>query len=502
MLRLLILFLIPIAGKLSAQSKVIEISRESQPNEVSIAIDRKDPHKMVAGANINSLYLSNDGGITWSRTEQVSQYGVWGDPVVIQDTSGSFYHFHLSRFEGGTWIDRLVCQRSDDGGRSFVTDTYFGLNGKKAQDKPWATVNEKNNEIYVTWTQFDEYDSKDPKDRSNILFSKSIDRGITWSKPKRINSVSGDCLDDDNTVEGAVPSVGPNGEIYVAWSGPDGLVFNRSFDGGKSWEKEEIKIANHIGGWNLDIPGIYRANGMPVTKCDLSVGPHRGRIYVNWAGGRNGFDNTDIFLAYSDDRGDTWSEPIRVNQDRTERHQFFTWFDIDRETGTLWFVYHDRRNHDDEGTDVYLAWSTDGGKTFSEHKISESPFYPLKSVFFGDYNNISVRGDVVRPVWTRLDKKGLSVQTAIVDTYFLLDHNNGRMELETDAEGNLVLRRENQDEAVLRIYNLRNELLFKSSLASSTNVVTMPKTNRLEEKILRVELETEAEVLTRLWIKD
>ena len=42
-------------------------------------------------------------------------------------------------------------------------------------------------------------------------------------------------MDEDDVVEGALPAVGPNGEVYVAWAGPRGIVFNRSLDGDQTW---------------------------------------------------------------------------------------------------------------------------------------------------------------------------------------------------------------------------------------------------------------------------
>jgi len=117
-----------------------------------------------------------------------------------------------------------VVQKSTDKGSTWSTGTFMGLNGTKQQDKQWAAIDRRNNTIYVTWTEFDRYGSSAPTDSSRIMFSKSTDGGNTWSTQKRINKKSGDCVDSDNTVEGAVPAVGPNGEIYVTWAGPDGLV--------------------------------------------------------------------------------------------------------------------------------------------------------------------------------------------------------------------------------------------------------------------------------------
>jgi hypothetical protein len=497
---LLLLSLIAIEG--TGQNLVVEISAINNPNEISICLDEKNPEVILAGANIYSLYRSADGGLNWSRKEQASSYGVWGDPVIIQDTTGSFYHFHLSRVPDGNFIDRIVCQRSDDGGKSFNDGSYFGLNGNKAQDKPWAVVNPATNEVYVTWTQFDKYDSKNPKDRSNILFSKSADQGETWSDPIRVNSVDGNCLDNDDTVEGAVPAVGPEGEIYVAWSGPNGLVFNRSFDNGETWEENELRISDLPGGWNIDIPGIYRVNGMPVTKCDLSNGPNRGTIYVNWADQRNGSDNTDIFISMSKDHGTTWSEPLKVNQDATEKHQFFTWMDIDQSNGNLWFVYHDRRHHNDTGTDVYAAVSQDGALSFKEAKISESPFYPNPEIFFGDYNNIAAHENVVRPVWTRLEGNDISVKTALLDVHSILEDDSHSITTQSKANGNLTIQHPLKGKVDVNIYSLDgNESFSKTEMKSKRGVLTLTETSDFQSGIYSIEVHNETTTARGQWIK-
>jgi hypothetical protein len=250
---------------------------------------------------------------------------------------------------------------------------------------------------------------------SSILFSKSTDEGESWSPAIKINEVDGDCIDSDNTTEGAVPAVGPNGEIYVAWAGPEGLVFDRSLDQGETWLDEDIFIDDFPGGWDYNIPGIQRCNGLPITVCDLSGGAHHGTIYVNWSDQGNGTNDTDVWIAKSTDGGDTWSDPIRVNDDGPGKHQFFTWMAVDQVTGYLWFVWYDRRNYDNNNTDVYMAVSTDGGETFINFKVSDDPFIPSPNVFFGDYNCVSAHNNVVRPIWTRLHSGQLSVWTAIVD---------------------------------------------------------------------------------------
>ena len=401
---------------LNAQHQNILISTTAYPNEPSIIINPKNTSQLYGGANIASYYYSNDAGYTWEEGILYSeQNGVWGDPVLICDTAGAFYFFHLSNPPQGNWIDRIVCQKTESFGGEWNDGSYMGLNGTKAQDKHWAAVDWKNNNIYVTWTQFDQYGTSNPDFKSNIMFSRSYDAGISWSPAVQINEVSGDCVDDDNTTEGAVPCVGPDGQIYVSWAGPAGIVFDRSYDQGTTWLEDDIFVSDFPGGWAYDIPGIYRANGLPVTTCDTSNGPYRGTIYINWTDQRNGDDDTDVWLVKSTDGGDTWSEPVRVNDDPPGKQQFFTWMTVDQTNGYLYFVYYDRRNYENTMTDVYMARSTDGGSTFTNFQISEDPFLPTSNIFFGDYTNVTAHDNVIRPIWARCHIDQMSIWTAIIN---------------------------------------------------------------------------------------
>jgi hypothetical protein len=397
--------------QLQAPSLMSVIYGQSEP---SIAIDPTNTNNIAAGCIISDYYYSKDGGSTWTSKKISSKYGVWGDPVLMFDTTGKLYYFHLANYKKTSWIDRIVCQSTAKVEGKFNEGTFPKPNGTKAQDKHWTVLNPMTNEIYMTWTQFDKYDSQDPKDSSIIVFSKSSDQGKTWSDPLRISKYAGDCVDSDNTVEGAVPAVGPNGEIYVTWSGPKGLVMQVSKDGGKKWLPAEQFVDVQIEGWDLDIPGMNRANGLPILVSDLSNGPNRGTLYLNWCDQRNGKKDTDSWLSVSKDGGKTWSKAIKVNQDSSQRHQFFTWMTIDQSNGNLYFVYYDRRNHADNATDVYLTRSADGGQTFQDVRISDKPFVPVAEKFFGDYLNISAVDGVIRPIYPRMDDGKISLWVTLV----------------------------------------------------------------------------------------
>ena len=436
----------------------IDGPQSQQPEEVTIAINPLNPDIIAAAANIDHFYLSTNGGLNWSESHLSSMLGVWGDPVVLFDSLGNLYYSHLSNPVSGYWIDRIVVQKSTNNGLTWNEGAGVGYVFPKNQDKEWMAVDFSQSpykgNIYMTWTEFDDYGSSGINDSSRIKFSKSEDQGITWSSSITISDVSGNCIDSDNTTEGAVPCVSPDGEIYVSWAGPLGLVFDKSTDGGETWGSD-IFVSDMPGGWDFDVPGIYRCNGMPITMCDISNSPDRGTIYIVWADQRNGTTNTDIFLSKSTDKGNTWSIPVKVNNDATARHQFFVWSTIDQSTGHLWFVFYDRRNTTGSETDVYAAKSTDGGVTFDNFKISETPFTPTSGVFFGDYTNIAAFNGKIYPIWMRLHNGQLSIWTTIIEdapvpvelNNFSLSVNRNNVELtwdtssETNNHGFIIERR-------------------------------------------------------------
>jgi hypothetical protein len=203
----------------------------------------------------------------------------------------------------------------------------------------------------------------------------------------------------------------------VSWSGPEGIVFTCSTDAGLTWPDKNIFVCDQVGGWDYDIEGVYRCNGMAVTGCDISSGPYRGAIYVNFSDIRNGKSDVDVFMTRSVDGGMTWSKPLRINDDKfgNSKQQFMNAMSVDPLTGAVNVLFYDRRNYDDTQTDVYLARSTDGGVTFSNVKVSESPFIPTKRVFLGDYIGLCSFDNFVACIWMRMDSGKTSIWYACND---------------------------------------------------------------------------------------
>ena len=388
------------------------------PCEPSIFINPKNPDNIVVGSVLDNVHISNNGGITWQTKKLKSKYGVWGDPTVLGDSKGNFYYFHLSDPEGTNWksdkmLDRIVVQKSIDNGQTWSQGIGIGLNTPKQQDKQWALIHPiQENQIYTAWTEFDAYDSSNKDDKSRILFSKSIDSGTTWSTPIQIGNQEGNCLDNDFTPEGTTLTSDKK-NLYISWAFDSKIWFSKSSDNGDSWSKE-IVIANQPNGWNFEIKNITRCNGFPVMASDLSTSKYKGTIYINWSSQINE-KQTDVFISKSTDEGKTWSIPKTVYSNTNKEHHFFNWMSVDPITGYVYIIYYKETAPNSSLIEVHLAISRDGTQTFSDYIISETPFSPKGTNFFGDYNNINVYNSMIRPVWTQAKNGFVSVWTALIN---------------------------------------------------------------------------------------
>ncbi len=406
------------------QQTVVRVTEPGFPGpaELAVAINPGNPENVLIvslaegpadGPRVTDYaYVSEDGGLSWVTVPQPNPEGrTQGDDAVTFDTAGRAYHSYIS-FEGirvlrpeRAW-NGIFVGRSDDGGLTWrepvpVVDHINTV--QPFEDKPWITSDNvlgspNQGNVYVAWTRFDVYGSADPNDSTQIFFSRSTDQGRTFSVPIRISDSGGDAQDSDNTVEGAVPAVGPGGEVYVAWAGPKGIVFDRSLDGGWTFGEDRV-IAQNPEGWDLPVPGLTRHNGMPVTGVDVSDGPYHGSLYVNWIDARNG--DPDVFVLASRDGGETWEDPVRVNDDPVGngRPQLFTWMAVDPVDGSLNVVFLDRRYGEGDAQGVTVARSSDGGRSFRNIRIDQNPFVCPESVFYGDYLGVAALDGRVVAAW-------------------------------------------------------------------------------------------------------
>ena len=194
---------------------------------------------------------------------------------------------------------------------------------------------------------------------------------------------------------------------------------DRSLDGGATWLKQDVLVtAMNRGDMRASFPYIF-----PSIAVDRSAGPHRGRVYALWYSGFQYVDfpgDIDIMLAWSDDRGDHWSSPVRVNDDApgNNAEQFLPWVAVDHR-GHVQVTFLDNRLGPGRSMMAeYMATSTDGGVTFGPNiRISDTPGPPAP--FFGEYNQPVAAGDRFHAIWAdgRFGHNDIFTQSVNLDDF-------------------------------------------------------------------------------------
>lgn len=391
---------------LAPGSAVTAVSPDGYFSEPSIAVNYKNPRQVtvVYQRNVSAAY-STDGGNHWMRSSGLSipSYRGSGDVSVVYDNEGhaimsciAFDNLGTEDYWGhGATRNGIFIKRSLDGGKKWeantvVVDSQGTKPGIPFEDKPYIVADNTGSpfagRLYIGWTEW-------RLTESVILFSRSADDGITWSKPVDISDVHGLPRDDNGGLEGFDGTVTPDGVLHVVWTNGDEIIYKTSADGGKTFTPDRaiIKTAPAM----FKPAGVYRANGFPQIASDA-----RGRLYITWSDYRNG--DIDVFESYSSDSGKVWSPPVRVNNDSLHdgADQFMQWLTVDRATGDMYVIFYDRRMDPlNVRAWVVVARSSDGGNTFSNYLMSDSSFAP-DGAFIGDYNGLAAFDGRVYGAWT------------------------------------------------------------------------------------------------------
>ncbi|MDW8331011.1 MAG: sialidase family protein [Cyclobacteriaceae bacterium] len=385
------------------------------PHNPSVAINPKNPDILVAGASPYWVYRSADRGKTWVRSRLLCPYQVTGNPLLLADFKGQFYYSHFSEANNPDkpgFSDRIVIQTSVNEGKNWDAGIATAQREGTYPTGKGVTLG-RDGSLYVVWTEVEE--AGDGSCKSNILLSKAPG-GKKFNKPVRITATDRTC-DKTSMPEGVQPAVANDGKIFVAWAQDGKIYLDRSWDGGNMWLTNDILITNQPGGNRIPIPGMGVVDGSPKLVIDQSKGRFSGAIYLIWTDTGDG--HADIWFMRSFNLGDNWTSPIRIHTDDGLAHQFAPSMAVDPETGYIYIVFYDRRNHSDNSTDVYLAWSSDNGSSFKNIKLSESPFKPDFNGMPGIYTHIAAYNGVIIPVWTRVDGTRTTIWTAPVKQWEL-----------------------------------------------------------------------------------
>jgi hypothetical protein len=325
-----------------------------------------------------------------------------GDNVLTVDPAGVFFFAMLSTDTTGN--ASVGVSASTNGGATFglPVQASAASNGANVfQDKEWITADitggSHNGNLYLAWTSFD---TTPGKESATILFSRSTNGGVTWSAVQALSS-TGPSLGHS----GAIPAVAPDGTVYVAWldRATGQLLLVRSDNGG-------LSFSNPVQGGGpvlaiTQIPetlnGNIRANSFP----SIAVGPN-GVVHLVVAASA-GSDHADVLHMRSADRGQTWSAPVRVNDDATSTDQWMPSVAV-TSNGVLGVMYYDRRNDPHNlDIDVSLRLSWNDGVSFVPSQLVTTTSFPpavnfdpdIAVNYMGDYNQMVAPDDRFYLAW-------------------------------------------------------------------------------------------------------
>jgi hypothetical protein len=310
------------------------------------------------------LYLarSKDGGRTWSeeiRIDAVKTPEVESAGPAFADGKGGALHavwfathaesdvrvMHaVSRNQGVTWSPP----------RQLNVSPGMGYEPQIASDGA--------GHLYVTW--YEQRAAKEPRKEISgfklsppqmydVYFTASDDDGASWRAPVRLNP-----RDDSPVALGPQIAYGGAAHVYLLWQEkeagrPLGIYVAASPDHGKTWPVRGLKIDR----------------GNQGTNAPRLVADRSGHVYAAWNDSRE--VTFAVYFNTSADHGHTWlAQDVRLGRTPLGKHHSFPPRLALSPSGRVFVTWMDTRNHTAADVepfsrnDVFLTASNDYGKTW------------------------------------------------------------------------------------------------------------------------------------------
>jgi len=411
--------------------------------EPHVAVDHADPRRLIVtvvpsgGGTEDSDYVASTGD--WGQTWWFGQVGLNAgsqfdcDPAsYYQRSTGTVYHAKLSWISGTQ--TKVFMRYSEDNGERW-NDCASTPGNQALEDREWMVVDN---------TPLWDSDGDGVEDSPNACYGDIYVSYNASNAAKVVRSMDGCVTFTDRTTLtstgnaiGPDLATGPDGHVFVAWHnyGSEGqaLKLAGSNDCGVTWTSPAVtSVKPRYGSHINNLPAVCVRGISPQPMIDVDVSPRSqfyGRLYYamldmsaagcatqggwscsTWDSNWNNPCNFDVFLAYSDDDGQTWSTPVNLTAgDGNLVDHFLGYMRVDAADGSLWLGYHRTRLNpttlqDRQRTHFFVTRSTDGGATW------ETPFQASDSegneraagantFELGDYNSLDVHEGVAWPAW-------------------------------------------------------------------------------------------------------
>jgi hypothetical protein len=422
--------------------------------------DTQNETAIVLGANSNIVAAYNDtGAVTYPSFADLAGVGY----SVSADAGASFADKGNPPANGAYWAGfDPVLARSDKTGTIFLSDNSINANtfntatrgsgeqvnifrsldngvsfsaplngtpgfvvGIDVADKPWITVDNYPGpgygNVYLVWTDFNFKNDGSEIDKG-IFFTRSTDNGVTWGPSGGVPIA---VKPGSNPTEDAWVTVGPDHTVYLFWwdgSNPsENIMIRKSTDQGQTFSNPvtvaRLNTKTNLGDLGLTYSNTNTSSFHTSVIPQAAVDPVTGDIYVVYADEpKNSIkDKADIFLSMSSDGGNTWSGPLRVNDDATTTDQWNPAIALTPDGTHLFITSYDRRNDptNDSLMDRYGVIGTVSGDTVSfasNFRITDVSFPPAfgqdslltafgNTRYMGDYDMATADNNYFYTTW-------------------------------------------------------------------------------------------------------
>lgn len=333
---------------------------------------------------------SLDGGDTWKR-DSISDY-IGTAPSSILGSGGAFDKEWLASDNNPSspYYGNLYCSffQAD----ANTGNTWMGLRSKTPATGIFDTVSAIVNSGSYKLEQFAS-DVVDNNGNVHVTFFATVD-SLTYSLYHAVSTDGGQTFQPENKIS----------DVAIG-----------------RWTASEVNDS-------IEGVSPTRLYPCSYITCDHSSASSANNLYMVWSGNgidSEGTTGYDIYFSRSTDGGTTWSTARILNDNTTNltSDQYYPALTVSS-TGRLVISWWDRRNDTmNNNSDIYLTYSDDGGQTFAPDMKVTTAATQFSEVGtqnggfgIGEYNSILANGSYAIPIWAdgRTDDGMLNIYAAFI----------------------------------------------------------------------------------------
>lgn len=417
---------VPPATVEAGEDRLVSIGLADRPLvEPYLVAHPSDPSHLLGGVIVIdegeayhcAAFVSFDGGHSWRRHDFPVRE--CADPWIVLREDGTALFAGLGAVEGlSDDVSGVYVFRSEDGGRTWSEEPVHLGDG---HDHQTLVVDDSESRFAGSFYLLSVQGTREEitgGDRSTVFVARSDDGGRSFNEPTLI-------IPSNLNLNTMTPVVLADGTLAVSYN-----EFQRRGLDERVWLEREHSwlLLSNDGGQSFSAPLFISEScgkAFPTLTADRSTtSPYHGQLY--WL--CHDINRTRVYLHHSPDRGERWSDPVRVGRGPEGSHVRTPAIAIN-DKGIVGISWYDTR-HDPESacTDLYFAASLDGGRTFlAEVRVSSASSCPdtaqngwagRRWPAGGDYSGLVATPDgVFHILWADSRENVYQLHTATVEVY-------------------------------------------------------------------------------------